>query len=348
MEENICLVNKLKANLKCNEQELCKVRRELEECITECNKLHEMNGVLNTELNCTKKCLCEAKLCATRIEERYIQERENLTNELKTCCKKNSDLEMRLDDAMCKLNDERCKSKKFACKLIELNKVSAKNHLEMKNRVQKLQDEMCVKNNELCSLKKKVIELQEENDCKCMEINGLKIKIYERECQLKQMCLLSEKIEQVKCFVESCCCPKKKCEPSPCCPKKKREPSPCCPKNKCEPPSPCCPKKKCEPSPCCPKRKPELCCEPIPCCPKKKPEPCYEPAIPCCPKKKPDSCCKPSCSSTDVKLPCGLSNSTKCMIQKYATKSNNDDTYTAELKKLKCDMEELQQSIGDI
>jgi len=36
------------------------------------------------------------------------------------------------------------------------------------------------------------------------------------------------------------------------------------------------------------------------------------------------------------------------MIQKYATKSNTEDNYAAELKQLKCDMEELQQSIGDI
>lgn len=345
MEENICMVNKLKTNLKCSEQELCKVRRELEECKLECDKLNEVNGVLGTELTCTKKCLCETKLSATRMEERFIQERENLTNELKASCKKINELECRYEDAMCKLNDERCKSKKFASKLIELNKASAKNHLEMKNRVQKLQDEICVKNNDLCCLKNKVIELQQDNDCKCMEINGLKTKVYERECQLKQMCLLSEKIEQMKCFVETCCCPKKKCQPSSCCcPKKKCEPSPCCPKKKCEP-SPCCPKNKCEPSPCCPKKKPDPCCEPSPCCPKKKPDPCCEPT-PCCPKKKPDPCCKPTCS--DVKLPCGLSNSTKAMIQKYTTNSNSDDTYTAELKQLKCDVEDLQQSIGNI
>ena len=148
---------------------------------------------------------------------------------------------------MYKLNDERCKSKKFGMKLIDLNKVSAKNNLEMKNRIQKLQDEICNKNNDLCCLKKKVSELQQENDSKSIEINELKNKLHERECQLKQMSLLSEKIEQVKCFVEACC-PKNECKPNPC----------CCPKKKCEP-SPCCPKKKCETSPC-PKKKPEIIC----------------------------------------------------------------------------------------
>ncbi|CAI6353376.1 unnamed protein product [Macrosiphum euphorbiae] len=416
LEETLCLVNTLKASLKCTEQELCKVRRELEECMTECNKLHEMNGVLTTELNCTKKCLCEAKLAATRIEERYIQERENLTCELRACCQKVSDLEMRLDDAMCKLNDERCKSKKFACKLIELNKVSASNHLEMKNRVQILEEEMCAKCNEICCLKKRIVELQQEIDCQCMEINQMKIKLYERECQLKQMIVLSEKIEQIKCFVDTCCCPKKECCPIPCCcPKKKCGPSPCgpspcgpspcgpspcgpspcgpspcgpspcgpspcgpspcgpspcgpspCGPSPCGPspcgPSPCCPKKKCEPicepiccipAPIyCPKKKCEPkcepnCCPPTPiCCPQKKPDPCCEPIMPmaCCPEKKLDPCCKPS----NTKLPCGLSNSTKCMIQKYATKLNTKDNYTQDLKQLKCDMEDLQQSLGDV
>jgi len=324
------MVNKLKTNLKSNEQELCKVHREFEDCKIECNKLNETNEVLNTELDCTKKSLCDTKLSAKRMEERYIQERDTLTNELKTSRKKINDLEMQFDDAMCKLNDERCKSKKFASKLIELNKVSAKNHLEMKNKIQKLQDEISAKNNELCSLKKKVVELQQENDNKCMEINGLKNKVNERESQLKQMCLLSEKIEHIKCFVETCCCPKKKCEPSPC----------SCPKKKCEPASPCCPKKKCEPSPCCPKKK----SEPSPCCPKKKPEPCCE-SSPCCPKKKTESC-----SATDIKPSCGLSNNTKAVIQKYATKSNgsHNDVYKTELKQLKCDLEDLQQSIGNI
>jgi len=141
------MVNTLKTNLRCNEQELCKVSKELEERKTECNKLNEMNEVLNTELNCTKKSLCNTKLSATRMEEKFIQERDNLTNELKTSCKKINDLEMRYDDTMCKLNEERSKSKKFASKLIELIKVSAKNHLEMKNRIQKLQDEISAKNN---------------------------------------------------------------------------------------------------------------------------------------------------------------------------------------------------------
>jgi len=179
-------------------------------------------------------------------------------------------------------------------------------------------------------LNKKVIELQQENDIKCTEINGLKTKVYERECQLKKMYLLSEKIEQIKSFAETCCCPKKKSDPSPC----------SCPKKKFEPTSPCCPKKKCEPSPCCPKKKPE---QQIPCCLKKKSEPSCE-SSPCCQKKKIESC-----STTDIKPPCGLSNNTKALIQKYATKSNeHHDVYKAELKQLKCELEDLRKSIGNI
>ncbi|XP_026819169.1 tropomyosin-like [Rhopalosiphum maidis] len=241
LEEKNSTINKLKTNLKCDEQELCKVRRDFDECKNECNKLSETNGMLNVDLKYTKKSLCDTKLSSTRMEERFMQDREHLSNELKKSCKKINDLEIRYDEATCKLNDEKCKSKKFASKLIEVNKASAKNHLEMKNRIQKLQEEICAKNNDLCSTKKKVTDLQQENECKCKAISELKNTICERESQLKQMCSLSETIEQIKCNFEACCCPKK-CETNPCCPKTKCEITPCCPKKKCET-TPCCPRK---------------------------------------------------------------------------------------------------------
>ncbi|XP_026819239.1 keratin, type I cuticular Ha1-like [Rhopalosiphum maidis] len=363
LEEKNHMVNKLKTNLKCNEKELCKVRIELEECKNECNKLNETNKMLTIDLQCTKKCLYDTRLSATRIEERFRQEREHLSNELKISCKKFNDLEIQYDEAMCKLNEEKCKSKKFALKLIEVNKATVKNYLEMKNRIQKLQEEICAKNKDVCCLKEKIMQLQKENECKCLEISALKNKLYERECQLKQMCLLSEKIEQIKCKVEACCCPKK-CGTNPCCcPKKKCETDPCCPTKKCGTNPCCCPKKKCETDPCCPTKKcgtnpcccpkkkceTDLCCPPKksetnPCCPIKKCE-----TNPCCPTKKCESsCCKLSNSMTDMKFACGLSNNTRAIIQKYAKQScgSSNDVYKMELKKLKCDLDDLQQSIG--
>lgn len=230
MEGKSCIVNKLKNNLKCNEQELIKVRKDLEWCKNDCNGLKERNGALNEDLKCIEKSLCDTKLSATRMEEKFMQERENLSNELKKSCKKFNDLELIYDEVNSKLKDKECKSKKLVSKLIELNKVSAKNHLEMKNRIQKLQEEICAINNDLCSSKKNVTELQQENESKCTEISELKNKISERECQLKQMFLLIETVEQIKSTNH---CPKK-CETSPCCPKKKCETTPCCPKKKCE------------------------------------------------------------------------------------------------------------------
>ncbi|XP_025202158.1 spindle pole body component 110-like [Melanaphis sacchari] len=205
LEEKNSTINKLKTKLKCNEQELYKVRSDVEGCKIEFKKLNETNGTLNVDLKCTKKSLCDTKLSATRMEKRFMQERENLSNELIKSCKKINDLEIRYDEANCKLNDEKCKSKKFASKLIEMNKVNAKSNLELKNRIQKLQEEICARNNDLCSLNKKVTDLQKENECKCMEISALKNKICEREGQLKQMCLLSETIEQIKCNFKACC-----------------------------------------------------------------------------------------------------------------------------------------------
>jgi len=343
------MVNKLKTNLKCNEQELCKVCKQLEECKNERSKLIETNGMLNMDLQCTKKSLCDTKLSIMRLEERCRQEREHLSNELKISCKKFNDLELQYDEATCKLSEERCKSKKLALKLIEVNKVTIKKYLEMKNKIQKLQEEICAKNNELSCLKDKNTQLQQENECKCTEISTLKNKLYERECQLKQMCLLSEKIEQIKCNVEACCCPKK-CGTNPCCPKKKSETPTCgCPVKKCET-EPCCPTKKCETNPCPPKK-----CETNPCCPKK-PEtnPCSPTKKPetnsCCPTKKPETspCCKPANSITDMKFTCGLSSNTEAVIQKYTKKlcGVSNDVYKMELKKLKCDLDDLQQSIG--
>ncbi|XP_025198175.1 putative leucine-rich repeat-containing protein DDB_G0290503 [Melanaphis sacchari] len=327
LEEKNQMVNKLKKNLKCNEQELCKVRKEFEECKNECNKLNETNRMLNMDLKCTKKSLYDTKLSANRMEERFRQEREHLSNELKISCKKFNDLEIRYDEAMCKLNEERCKSKKFASKLIEVNKVTVKNYLEMKNRIQKLQEEICAKNNDLGSLKEKNLQLQQENESKCTETSTLKNKLYERECQLKQMCLLSEKIEQIKCNIEAYCCPKK-CGNNPC----------CCPKKKCETTS-SCPTKKCETDPCCPIKK----CEITPSCPTEKCE-----TNPCCPTKKCENSCRTANSTTDMKFTCGLSTNTRAVIQKYAKKSCDscNDEYKMELKKLKCDLDDLQQSIG--
>jgi len=335
LEEKDRIVCKLKTNLKCNEQELCKVRIDLEECKTACKKLNEANGILNMDLKSTKKSLCNTKLCATRMEGMFTQEREHLSNELKISCKKINDLEIRYDEAMCKLNDERCKSKKFASKLIEVNKVTAKNHLEMKNRVQKLQEEICAKNKDLGCWKKKVIELQQENECKCTEISALKNKLNERECQLKKMGELSEKIEEIKTNVEVCCCPKTSETDS----KEKCETNPCSPKNKCQIIL-CCQKKKSEPEFCCPKEKSET----DSCCPKKK---CKINI--CCPKQT-DSCCPKKKCTTDMKSTCNVSKNTKAINQKHNTKSSgsNDDLYSTELHQLKCDLEELQQSIGYI
>jgi len=215
LEEKNSMVKKSEKNFKYKEQELNKVSRELEECKTKCNKLNEMNEILNMELKATKKILCDTKLSAKHMEQKFKLEREHLSNELEISCKKTNELEMRYDETKRELNGERCTIKTFYKKMKESNKVNEKTHLETKKQFQKL-------NENLWCLKEKVNELEQENDCKSMEINTLKNKLYERDGQLQQMHLLSEKIEEMKKKkIEASCCTKKITETNTCCRKEK-------------------------------------------------------------------------------------------------------------------------------
>lgn len=212
LEEKNSIVKKLENNLNCKEQELNKISRELDECKTKCNKLIETNEILSMDLKTTKNTLCETKLSAQHMEETFKQERKHLSTELEISYKKTNDLEMRYDEVKSELNGERCTIKTFYKKIKESNKANEKTHLETKKQFQKLHEN-------LCCLKEKVNELEQENDYKCMEINTLKSKLCEREGQLQEMRVLSEKIEQIKKKKIEACCTKNKTETNTCCQK---------------------------------------------------------------------------------------------------------------------------------
>lgn len=199
-------MKKLKSALKCNEEELCRVQKQLEECKYECSRLNEANATLVNELKCTKTKLCEAKLCASRAEDNFKLERESAANELKVKCKKINCLQVQVDEADCTIKEDKCKIKKLVSTLIELKEVSLKNHNEMKCQITKLKEEVCAKEEDICRWRNKVKQLQRENEFNCMEINVQKNKLYEKECQLKQMKLLSEKICRLKQQLDNCCC----------------------------------------------------------------------------------------------------------------------------------------------
>lgn len=222
LEEKNSVVKKSEKNFKYKEQELNKVSRELEECITKCSKLNEMNEILNMELKATKKNLCDIKLSAKHMEQKFKLEREHLSNELEISCKKTNELEMRYDETKRELNGERCTIKTFYKKMKESNKANEKTHLETKKQFQKLNENLWCLQEDSKNKEEKVNKLEQENDCKCMEINTLKNKLYERDGQLQQMYLLSEKIEEMKKKkIEASCCTKKKTETNTCCLKEK-------------------------------------------------------------------------------------------------------------------------------
>jgi len=228
LEKKNSMVKKLENNFNCKEQELNKVSWELDECKTKCNKLNETNKKLNMDLNATKEILCDTNISANHMEETFKLEREHLSNELEISCKKINDLEMRNGEAKRELNAERCTIKTFYKKMKESNKANEKTQLEKKKQFQKLHED-------LYCLKEKVNELEQENDCKCMEISTLKIKLHEREGQLQQINLLSEKIEKIqKQKIEAYCCLKEKTKINNSCGLKDSTTDTCCGASKSE------------------------------------------------------------------------------------------------------------------
>ncbi|VVC34786.1 Hypothetical protein CINCED_3A005404 [Cinara cedri] len=147
LEDKKCIIEKLKANLKSNEEELCKKCKQNDDCIKECNQLKEANEMLELSLKCTKSKLDDAKLNATCAEEKWKLEREALSCELNMKCKE-------LDELVTKVHDDEIKINKLMTTLIELKKASSKKFNELNNQAKKLQEEMYTKENYSNSLKK--------------------------------------------------------------------------------------------------------------------------------------------------------------------------------------------------
>lgn len=197
MDDTNCMAVQLKMNLKSNEDELCDVRRQLEYRIKECDRLNEMNEILDKDFKCIKMKLAEVKECAAQVEENLTLERETLSNELKIKDKILSEIEVQYDKAKCEINGEKHKVKQLTEKLAKVFKDKGYNQIELKNEMMMLKKENCSKEDDIRNLKKKIEKLQQKNKCNVMEINSQKIQLEERECQLnlKQITLMSERIE---------------------------------------------------------------------------------------------------------------------------------------------------------
>lgn len=197
------MVEKLKDNLKSKDKELCETRKRLDECKEENNKLNEMNQTLEVDLKRLNTKLVDAISCKSRL----TSERDSLSNDLEIKCKQLSDLKAQYDISV---KDQKYSYDNLFMTLTKVNKVSAQNHHKMKNLVQKLQKEICTKKDEVYNLKNKIKELERENDFNILEINVQKTKLFERECNLKRMALVSDKILKIKQTCDVCCCPEEK------------------------------------------------------------------------------------------------------------------------------------------
>lgn len=197
MDETVCLVGKLRANLISYEEECCEKRRKLDDCAQGHNKLKKANCTFEMELNCLKEDLHNSKLCASRAEEKWNLERETLSYELKTKCEKLHDLEILYNEANTTINENACKIKTLETTLKDVKEAGLKKYDELKCLVQKLK-EFSTKETNLCKLKNVNNQLKQENELIVMEINSLKNKLNEKECQLNELQILSKKTEQMK------------------------------------------------------------------------------------------------------------------------------------------------------
>lgn len=210
MEQKKCEIQKLKSTLKCIEEELCKVRKQLEECIGECNRLKDIIKALEAEINCLKTKLAAEKSRSKCLEEKLKLERQTFTEELKMKCRKLNELDIKYHEVCRKLNDEKCLTKLLTSSLQELKEECERRNCEMKTQILRLKEENCALANELCFLRKKVDDWQRENDCGLMKINEQRFKLIQKECKLNEMNLCSE-----KCEPEANCCSIKKCQNPP-------------------------------------------------------------------------------------------------------------------------------------
>lgn len=203
MEEKKCENEKLTTKVKCTEEEICTVRKELNECVRERNQLTDAITLMAMDLKCVTSKLSETESHMADMEEKYTLERDTLKNTL-------DEVEKQYEEANCKIIDGKHKIKILTTSLKELKEASEKSHCEMKIQIKKLKDDICLKDDDISNLKQKINELNRENEFNVMEINELKNKLCDKESLLNEFKLLMEgnNIEgpPIKTKCNSCCC----------------------------------------------------------------------------------------------------------------------------------------------
>ncbi|VVC38312.1 Hypothetical protein CINCED_3A025416 [Cinara cedri] len=176
LEETNYIVGKLRANLNFYEIECCQKRKQLDEYSQVNNQLKEANCTFETDIKCTREKLQNAKLCASRMEEKWNLEREILSNELKTKCKTLHNLELQYAETNTTINEQACKIKALLTTLKDVKEAGLTKYEEMKHLVQKLQEEFTRKETNLCKLQNMNSQIKQDNELLVRELNSQKNK----------------------------------------------------------------------------------------------------------------------------------------------------------------------------
>lgn len=173
----------LKSRLLCYEEELCRARKKLDECLIKYNELCDAKGILEIDLKCTKTKLADEKIRALCLEEKLKLEGGNSTD-FKSKCRQLNELEERCNELVCKLNNEKYTVKILTTTLKELKEASENSYCKMKCQIQMLKKENSELEDELGNTRKKIKYLRRDYESSPLQINARKMK-FAKKFQLK-------------------------------------------------------------------------------------------------------------------------------------------------------------------
>lgn len=148
------MIKKLKTDLKCKDEELCKVSKICNDAL---NQIVIDFKHLKTELSDTKSH-------TSQVEKKLKIEREVISNKLMTVCNKLQETKCAFDEAKCLINDDVSKIKSAITKISKLTEGEENKQQNLEKQVQQLKEESCIKDEALCRMNKKIKDLQLNNE----------------------------------------------------------------------------------------------------------------------------------------------------------------------------------------
>lgn len=214
------------ADGKTNEEELCKLRVQLDEQKKENDRLNEDNCKLEENLERTQRELNVQKVNVENMEEIIMNKERTISNELRKMeekCKEFNDIQTAYKETKFQLDVEKERIKDLVSTLIDKNESSENNYCVV--NVQKPQFQAEDNTNEdyvTCQLEK---VLRPKSGIQCLEITDNqtncrleRIRLFsEKLCEFKQKCeavIQSEKEIEKHCNMNICCNTRTDCDRS--------------------------------------------------------------------------------------------------------------------------------------